>query len=261
MPGYHIPTLKQNFGALFGLNMVDGVNSIQVSHYREFIEAGNKVSQQTAFLRVTEIINPVFLSLLNTKYVLSPNELNLSNFNLVGKDSISDSSEENISVFIYENKGVLPRAFIVRNAEVVEDKKLILEEIKNETFNPREYVLLEENLGVALKNLGEFQEAEITSKTPNEIKVRVNLSSPGFLVLSEVWYPSWRAYDNGIETKVYKADYVLRAVYLASGDHTVEFRYDSSYFKVGAFVSLAAILVLSAICFARIKRHSTSRIT
>ncbi|MFB0533554.1 MAG: YfhO family protein, partial [Anaerolineae bacterium] len=90
-----------------------------------------------------------------------------------------------------------------------------------------------------------FQEAEVTFYSPNRIVVKANLSTPGLLVLSELWYPGWRAYDNGQEVKSHRANYVLRSVYLEEGRHTIEFVYDPFSVKLGCRVSAGAVLGLA----------------
>jgi uncharacterized membrane protein YfhO len=49
---------------------------------------------------------------------------------------------------------------------------------------------------------------------------------------------------DGKENKIYRANYVLRAVFVPSGKHTVEFKYDPWSFKIGAIISLLTLIVL-----------------
>jgi uncharacterized membrane protein YfhO len=65
------------------------------------------------------------------------------------------------------------------------------------------------------------------------------------LVLSELWYPGWRACDNGREVKIHRANYLLRSVYLEEGQHTVEFVYDPLSVKVGSWISVGVMLGLA----------------
>jgi len=63
-------------------------------------------------------------------------------------------------------------------------------------------------------------------------------------VLTDAYYPGWRALVDGLETPIYRADLLFRAVYLPAGQHRVEFIYDPLSFKLGAAISLAALLGL-----------------
>ena len=42
----------------------------------------------------------------------------------------------------------------------------------------------------------------------------MDINEPGFLILSEIWYPGWKAFDNGEETKIYRANFMFRSVEL-----------------------------------------------
>jgi uncharacterized membrane protein YfhO len=123
--------------------------------------------------------------------------------------------------------------------------------MKGPDFQPDKTVILEENPGVihpeAFVNPGRVS---VTSYQPNKIVCEANLTSPGFLTLSENWHPNWKAYLDGVRTKLYIADYALRAVWLEKGDHKVEFVFDSPYLKLGATISLLSFLfVLGTIIY------------
>ena len=75
------------------------------------------------------------------------------------------------------------------------------------------------------------------------------MDSAGFLILSENWYPGWNAYDNGHKTRIFRADYTLRAVHLEKGQHEVIFKYEFQSYKIGKFISITALIAaLTAIC-------------
>jgi len=154
---------------------------------------------------------------------------------------------------VYENKRALPRAFVVGQVKVIPDEEEILSELA--LFDPRELAILEEKPDWSLDDPSLFQEAEVTFYAPDKIVVQADLSAPGLLVLSELWYPDWRAYDNGQEARIYRADYLLRSVYLEAGQHTVEFVYDPLSFKVGRWVSAGAVLGLVVCVVSVIRRR------
>ena len=92
--------------------------------------------------------------------------------------------------------------------------------------------------------------AKIVDYEIDKFKVEVDMKEPGFLVISDNYYPAWKAYVDGKETKVYKADYTLKAVWLEKGDHKVEFVFDSPYLKLGATISFLSLLfVLGTIIY------------
>jgi uncharacterized membrane protein YfhO len=86
------------------------------------------------------------------------------------------------------------------------------------------------------------------------------MAANGLLVLSEVYYPGWRAYADGEEVPIYRADHALRAVPLRAGHHRVEMVFNPPWPKVGLAVSGATLflaLVLASVAIA--KRKETTR--
>ena len=78
----------------------------------------------------------------------------------------------------------------------------------------------------------------ITEYWNNRIELSVRTEKNGILWLSEIWYPAWKAFVDGKETRMLRADYSFRAVEIAAGNHRVLFVYHSKAFAVGAIISL-----------------------
>jgi len=79
--------------------------------------------------------------------------------------------------------------------------------------------------------------AEIVDEHPNKVLVQVESQSPGWLVLSDVWYPGWTARVKGEKKPIYKADFLFRGVAVPAGTQFVEFSYRPIWFYTGAAVS------------------------
>jgi Bacterial membrane protein YfhO len=91
--------------------------------------------------------------------------------------------------------------------------------------------------------------AQLTSFEPNRLTLKAEIRRPSFLVLSEVYYPGWEARVDGKPAPLLKADYILRAVPLTPGEHSVELRFRPRTFIWGLAISalgLAGIACLSA---------------
>jgi uncharacterized membrane protein YfhO len=92
--------------------------------------------------------------------------------------------------------------------------------------------------------VGLAMSVEATSKAAlNEVTVNVDLPTPGFLVLTDSFYPGWQALVDGQESPLYRANSVVRAVYVPAGAHLVEFLYRPTDFYAGAAVSGTAWMV------------------
>ena len=88
---------------------------------------------------------------------------------------------------------------------------------------------------------------QITEYRLNSITLDASLDADGFLFTSEIYYPGWKAYVDGKESKIYKADYIFRAVYLTPGSHTIVFKYEPLSFKIGLRLSLLTLLFIGAL--------------
>jgi hypothetical protein len=68
------------------------------------------------------------------------------------------------------------------------------------------------------------------------------------LVLADAWFPGWTAWiDGAAGPPIFRADLVLRAVAVAPGPHEVVFEYDPLAFRLGVWVSAAALIVGAAL--------------
>ena len=80
---------------------------------------------------------------------------------------------------------------------------------------------------------------QVVADEPNRLVVRSVTSSNGWLLLSDVWYPGWRAEIDGEPTDILRANYLFRAIALDAGEHEVVFEYDPLSFRLGMAISLA----------------------
>ena len=102
--------------------------------------------------------------------------------------------------------------------------------------------------------------ASITRYEADEIEVKATTDRPGILVLSEVWYPAWKAYIDGAESPIYIADYSLRGIAIPAGAHTVTLRYESSAFSTGMWITLVTLLAtLGAIAWTVMKSRGVEK--
>ena len=75
----------------------------------------------------------------------------------------------------------------------------------------------------------------IASLTPNPFS--------GFLVLTDQYFPGWKAFVDGKETSIYKVDGLLRGVVVPEGRHMVEFKYRPEKVFIASLFSIIALLV------------------
>jgi len=78
----------------------------------------------------------------------------------------------------------------------------------------------------------------------NKMSIKVASNTGGMLVLSEVYYPAWKAKLDGAPITIHRANYNFRAVYVPAGEHVVSMEYASEAYASGKLVTLV-VLVLS----------------
>jgi uncharacterized membrane protein YfhO len=108
----------------------------------------------------------------------------------------------------------------------------------HDDFSPLTEVLLEEDFA-GLKELNQKQNsvAKIVKYEPSKVVIETEIQKPGMLFLADSYYPGWKAFDNGKEIKILRANYLFRAVHLDKGKHTVVFAYNPISFRLGLIIS------------------------
>lgn len=208
--------INPNAPLLYKLYSINGEAGMFLKDYQDFLETVNHLN-----------INR--LSLLNIKYIILQEEIEYKDL-----IKIKEFKDEGI---VYQNKKFLPRAFIVKNYKIIKDKKEILKLIDREDFNPYNIIYFNEEIYLPslpfLLNNSNFeqyhQDVKIISYKPEEIILKTNANFDGFLFLSEIYYPAWKAEVDGQETKIYKANYTFRSLYLPKGEHSVRFYYQKPF--------------------------------
>ncbi len=238
-----------NYLALYGIEEVS-LTAMHGNHlriYDEFVGRHEKKPNLT---------HPNFMNLLNVKYLLSPSPLNTP---------WTKQVFEAEGIYVYQNLNYLPRAFPVYSWEVEKDEAKILSHLKNPQFDVRKKILLTKippNIGPDTTEIPSDRiiPAKVYDNKINSFKVDVQMQKAGFLLLSENYYPAWEAYVDGKETKIYRANYLFRAVYLDKGRHEVKFVYDSAPYKIGkAFTLFSSLLVLCIFGFYLIKGYVSKK--
>jgi len=161
-------------------------------------------------------------------------------------------------VDVYENLKVMPRAWFVRRL-VVEPRTKLLRTIKEgkwedgQPFNPAEVAMLETGEAdtpvIPPETADDLVNAQvkITSYQPQRIELETTNPKPGFLVLSEIYYPGWAAQVDGNPTRIHRTNYNLRGIAVASGNHRVALIYRPSSFRRGAICSAIGVALLLAV--------------
>jgi hypothetical protein len=223
--------------ALFGLDLAGGHHPNDLGRYRELIGmVGSGMPEHLARF------NPNVLDILNVRYILWPDYQlgRLEGAAPVNQIAFADG-QVYASVFRYP---ALPRARLVGQALVVPEERALETILDPEAYNPREEVVLTREPPISLEGPLEEGDVRWVERTPNRLVLEVETPASALLVLSENWFPAWRATVSGEPTEVLRADHTLRAVPVPAGSHRVEMWFESPLIRGSLFLSLGCLLVL-----------------
>lgn len=179
------------------------------------------------------------LNLFGVRYVITDDELDLP--------LLYDKGPH-----IYRNDETLPAALVVYQARVVKDRETRLDTLRTSTFDPRTTVLLSHlpsqplplPTGGVTKGQISQPEPTILREGPDRVTIQVDMTQPGYLVLSDVYYPGWQATVDGKPSEILPANHAFRAVILDEGKHTIVFEYKALSFRTGAWLTIGTTLLL-----------------
>jgi hypothetical protein len=178
------------------------------------------------------------LTMLNTKYIILP------------------GAETPLHI-----PGALGPAWVTHKISWVDTPEAEIESIRNVDLASTAIVSREFESIISY----ESSETEVKSNVtllnyhPEGSVYKTQSEEAGIMVLSEVWYgEGWTAYIDGVETPLFRANYILRAIELPKGDHTVELKFELLGRKfaglVNGFGSLFLLLFLLGTMFYAIKK-------
>jgi len=161
----------------------------------------------------------------------------------------------NKEVKIYRNNTVMPRVFIVHQAEKISQRNKIFARLRDKNFDFRNSIIIEKDLPEEILScnnspLSDSSSVKIVNYLPHRIDLEASMKNDGFLVLSDNYYPGWKAYVDEKQMEIYPTNYMLRSIYLTKGNHQIRFVYDPLPFKVGLGISIVALLgIVGFLCY------------
>ena len=169
---------------------IGGYSPAKLARYQDIIE------------RYLSKFNMNVISMLNTRFFITP-----------------DGVEENYEAF--------GNCWLVNNVVWVENAKeeiAAIENVDKETAYIDKAWLKEIDTPEQYNN-NVFGTIELSEyRNPGNIIYRSNSAAPKLAVFSEVYYKTWKAYIDGEEVTPVRANYILRALPIPAGEHTIEFK-------------------------------------
>ena len=234
-------TLTPNLLLPYRISDVSGYDSIFLQDSIDVNDARRNIQDPT---------RQRFFDMLNIKYMVSPKQKIGGAYRLV---------QQSYPVNLFLNERVLPRAYLVPNAEVVNNRSEILKKITDPAYDPEKTIYLEEvpeNGGAGPERTASVRdEARLLEYSPNRVRLAVDSKNSQWLFLSDLYYPGWRATLDGKPLRTYRANYAFRAVRVPAGGFSLEWNYDPILFKIGGAISLSTLLGIGTYFLSRLYRR------
>ncbi|MFN2185621.1 MAG: YfhO family protein, partial [Anaerolineae bacterium] len=170
--------------------------------------------------------------LLNVAYVLSDRDLDGP-----GLERVYEEDE----VKVYRVGDPLPRAWVVYDVQAATDAEA-LTLLNSDEFHPSDAAVIADDSALASlpQGGGPGSPARVIENRPGRLVLDVTAGSDGLLVVSQPFYPGWRATVDGEAVPIFRVDYLLQGVEVPAGSHQVELAYRLSL--APAIVSLVVLL-------------------
>ncbi|MGO4820819.1 MULTISPECIES: YfhO family protein [unclassified Flavobacterium] len=95
------------------------------------------------------------------------------------------------------------------------------------------------------RNLDDSGTIALEVYKPNYLKYTSKNQNEGLAVFSEIYYEKgWNAYVDGVKTSHFPVDYVLRAMMVPAGEHTIEFKFEPEVVKTGSTITLISAAIM-----------------
>jgi len=243
--------LAMSWGMVYGVEDVNGFNSLQTRRYTDYVFGTEEGDVSYGLLRDDRLLrpeNPV-LSSLNVRYLLVPAGTS---------PRIGDAYRlvwDGPEVDVYENTLAYPRAFFAHAVRGMTDASAVLKAVTADGFDGRRLAIVETETPPALPVPAGEDDVTLTTWSPNRLALACTTATPRLLVLSEMFYPGWRAAVDGTPTEIYRTNYLFRGVVVPAGRHAVTFEYRPRSVPLGAAVSGAAVLAALAVLAAGRRRR------
>lgn len=216
---------------------IGGYHAAKLRRYQEMIEEHISTEMNGVFKAVSEAGGDMqkvapsgfpVLNMLNTRYFIFP---------------LQDGKTVPI-----QNPYTLGNAWFVNEVQYVDNANEEIDALHR--IDPAKTAVVDKKFSAEVKSEAETDTLgtiKLTAYEPNDLKYEVNSKTGGTVVFSEIYYPGWQAYIDGVEAPHGRADYILRAMNVPAGKHIVEFKFDPKSLHVTETVAFVALGVLTCV--------------
>ena len=146
------------------------------------------------------------------------------------------------------------RVRLVPRAVAVCSMQAAFDQVFSHSFDPEAVVIVEAEGCPQELPTGGPGTAEIAAQGGNWIELIARADSGGWVVLSDLHYPGWRAQVDGEDSDILPANGAFRAIHVPPGTHTLRLEYQPTWLAWSAALSVGGLLTLLALVWLWRKR-------
>ncbi|MCE9599056.1 MAG: YfhO family protein [Spirochaetia bacterium] len=168
----------------------------------------------------------------------------------VNQKDLAQTISEKATLGAYKLEGTLPRIFL-HNSFTIAQSPAEAAALMDSKFDPRVTLIVEgkseliDRLAKMKKDQADvMRPGKFTSYSSERVEIEVESRGQSIMVLTDQFFPGWKAHVDGIETEILPVDLLYRGVVLNPGKHTVLFTYNPILLKICIVLSLLTWLSL-----------------
>lgn len=229
-------------GTPYGLSLVGGYESVYPKRVAQVAALCQQAPLNMRFLGFSSFDSPL-LGALATRYVISappPVAPELGQ----GWQKLYAGSDG----LVFQNPRALPRAYWVPHARWATDTARAMNLLSAGADKLADTVVLEGIPDGSQKEEAPTSPGQVRleAETPNQILLRCKAETPGYLVLSDSYYPDWICNVDGKDQPYYAANGCGRGIWLPAGQHLVSYRYVPRAFYAALAMAGLSLSALAA---------------
>jgi hypothetical protein len=183
------------------------------------------------------------LDLLGVSVIHSDMPLNLPGLKLLAQDK---------NLHFYRNLNALPKAAVFYDWKVIKDKSQRLEQMRQSSFDPKLFLILEEGSLEKSRAGGlKTQGMNIMKDAPSLFEAQIKMSQEGMGFIRQTSFPGWDLEVNGEPASYSRAHHAFVAFPLKAGDNEIRLSFHSRLLNPALFIS-ALFWILSIFILSRL---------
>ena len=229
-------SLDQNLNSVFSLNQFSMFETLRTPRYLAQNSLLNQyIDYQNGKITISETAASI-LDTSNVKYIVSTDPVEGATYK-----KTFEVSKNDFTYIIYESSKTKDLVSLYFDYKIVRNQKDLEDEVKK--GNLYKSVLVETDFP-QISNLqeGNYHISNLKEKK-DKIEFDAQSETSAILVLSQAFFPGWKAFVDAQNTKIYPANINSSAILLPAGKHKVKFFYSPNSFKIGALISIFFLFI------------------